>query len=65
MSSSHLFQDANSDKAKAFTDAAAGIDDVPFGITSHEEAFKEYEAAEDAVLMIRKVRTSAENRYKF
>jgi len=50
------FQDLESDAAKAFIEVASGIDDVPFGVTSNKDLFKEYDVEkDDAVVLFKKV----------
>ncbi|XP_045212696.2 protein disulfide-isomerase-like, partial [Mercenaria mercenaria] len=49
-----FFKDANSDGAKVFTEVAAGIDDIPFGIASDTDIFKEHEMDSDGVMLFKK-----------
>nr|UTK45861.1 protein disulfide isomerase [Crepidula fornicata] len=49
-----FFKDQKSEGAVAFTEAAAGIDDIPFGITSDESAFKEYKMDKDGIVLLKK-----------
>eukprot|EP00493_Phyllostaurus_siculus_P023305 UN23641 len=44
-----FFKDVASAGAKAYLEAAATIDDVPFGITSKDDIFKEYKMDKDGV----------------
>lgn len=50
-----FFKDQSSDSAKQFLAAAADIDDHPFGITSEDAVFKEYEAECGTVILFKKV----------
>lgn len=50
-----FWQDVESDGAKVFTEVAAGIDDIPFGVTSNSDVFKEYEMDGDGVMLFKKV----------
>lgn len=45
-----------SDSAKEYEKAAQGIDDIPFGITSNTDIFKEYEMESDGVALFKKVK---------
>lgn len=50
-----FFKDQDSKAAKAFKDAAAGIDDIPFGVTSNKDLYKEFEVdTEDGVVLFKK-----------
>jgi len=49
-----FFKKEDSDKAKAFLDVAATLDDTPFGITSDEAVYKEYKISSDGVLLLKK-----------
>ncbi|KAK6170122.1 hypothetical protein SNE40_018594 [Patella caerulea] len=49
-----FFKDQESDAAKAFKEAASNIDDIPFGITSDDAVFKEYEVDRDAIVLFKK-----------
>lgn len=48
-------QDDKSADAKAFEEAASGIDDIPFGVTSEADLFKEYEVESDGIVLFKKV----------
>lgn len=50
-----FFKDQSSDSAKQFLAAASDIDDHPFGITSDEAIFKEYEAECGSIILFKKV----------
>jgi len=49
-----FFKKDDSDKAKAFLDVAAQLDDTPFGITSEDAVYKEYKVSEDGVVLFKK-----------
>lgn len=49
------FQDAESDGAKIFKEVAAGIDELPFGITSNADLFTEHNMDADGVMLFKKV----------
>jgi len=49
-----FFKDVESAAAKAYLEAAATIDDVPFGITSKDDIFKEYKMDKDGVVLFKK-----------
>ncbi|EFA00647.1 protein disulfide-isomerase [Tribolium castaneum] len=49
-----FFKDQTTDKAKAFLAAAATIDDYPFGITSEDSVYKEYEAECGSIVLFKK-----------
>jgi protein disulfide-isomerase A1 len=51
-----LFQDTSSAAAKNFLAAANVIDDYPFGITSEDSVFSEYNVDGDAVVLFKKVK---------
>jgi protein disulfide-isomerase A1 len=48
------FKSKDSDDAKLYLEAAAGIDDVPFAITSDESAAKALELTKDGVVLLKK-----------
>ena len=56
MCNHNSFQDQESDDAKAFKAAAAGIDDIAFGITSNDEAFKDNNIDKDGIVLFKKVK---------
>uniref|UniRef100_A0A6M2DXS5 Protein disulfide-isomerase n=1 Tax=Xenopsylla cheopis TaxID=163159 RepID=A0A6M2DXS5_XENCH len=49
-----FFKDRESDEAKAFLAAANSVDDYPFGITSNEDVYKNYEAKCGSVILFKK-----------
>lgn len=49
-----FFKKEDSDKAKAFLEVAASLDDTPFAITSEDAVYKEYKVKEDGVLLLKK-----------
>lgn len=49
-----FFSDQASDAAKAFLTVAAGVDDIPFGITSEQAVFDEYEVKGDGIVVFKK-----------
>jgi len=49
-----FFKDQESAGAEAFKKAAAGIDDIPFGITSDADAFTENKVDKDGVVLFKK-----------
>jgi protein disulfide-isomerase A1 len=49
-----FFKDQASDGAKAFLEAAAGMDDVPFGITSNDAVFADNKVEGEAVVLFKK-----------
>jgi protein disulfide-isomerase A1 len=51
-----LFQDTSSAAAKNFLAAANAIDDHPFGITSEDSVFSEYNVDGEAVVLFKKVK---------
>ncbi|KAK2179796.1 hypothetical protein NP493_471g01061 [Ridgeia piscesae] len=60
-----FFKDLESDAAKAFIEVASGIDDVPFGVTSNKDLFKEYDVEkDDAVVLFKKFDELRNNLYK-
>ncbi|KAL4240459.1 Protein disulfide-isomerase [Mactra antiquata] len=58
-----FFKDAKSDDAKVFIDVAATIDEIPFGIVSDEDTFKEYEMEADGIMLFKKF-DEGKNRYE-
>lgn len=50
-----LFQDTSSSAAKNFLAAANTIDDHPFGITSTDAVFSEYNIDGETVVLFKKV----------
>lgn len=55
------FQDQNSESAQNYLNAARGIDDHPFGITSSEEVQAAYNVEGDKVVLFKKVSLWADN----
>lgn len=51
-----FFKDQTTDAAKAFLGVAAGIDDIPFGITAEDSVSTQYEAQPDSIILFKKVR---------
>ena len=49
------FQDEESAGAKAFLEAAATTDDIPFAMTSNDAVFSEYKVTQDTVVLFKKV----------
>jgi protein disulfide-isomerase A1 len=49
-----FFKKEDSDKAKAFLDVAATLDDTPFGIASDAAVFKEYKVSDDGAVLFKK-----------
>ncbi|RZC35834.1 protein disulfide-isomerase [Asbolus verrucosus] len=49
-----FFKDQTTDAAKAFLGAAASIDDHPFGITSDDKIFKEYDVQCGTIVLFKK-----------
>lgn len=54
-----FFKDQTTDLAKAFLEVAAGVDDIPFGISSDDGVFGEYDAKCGTIVLFKKV----SNRY--
>lgn len=50
-----FYKDKESDAAKAFTEAAQGIDDIEFGIVHDEALAKEHNVEGDNVVLFKKV----------
>jgi protein disulfide-isomerase A1 len=50
-----LFQDTSSSAAKNFLAAANAVDDYPFGITSTDAVFSEYNVNGETVALFKKV----------
>ncbi|KAH3869164.1 protein disulfide-isomerase-like [Dreissena polymorpha] len=48
------FKEADSDAAKVFNEVAASTDDIPFGITTNKDLFKEHEMESDGVMLFKK-----------
>ena len=51
-----FYKDKESDAAKAFIEAAQGIDDLEFGIVHDEAIAKEHKVEEDNVVLFKKVK---------
>lgn len=49
-----FFKDQTSDTAKTFLSVASGIDDIPFGITSDDSIFTEYDAKCGTIILFKK-----------
>ncbi|XP_067672300.1 protein disulfide-isomerase-like isoform X1 [Haliotis asinina] len=49
-----FFKDQESDAAKSFLEAASGIDDIPFGITSDDAVFKDNKVDKDSIILFKK-----------
>lgn len=49
-----FFKDKETDEAKAFLEAADGIEDVPFGITSEDDVFKAHEVEGNKIVLFKK-----------
>jgi protein disulfide-isomerase A1 len=49
-----FFKDQDSKDAKTFLEAAAALDDTPFGITSNDAVFKEYKVTKDEIVLLKK-----------
>lgn len=50
-----FFKDQTSEEAKAFLSTATAVDDHPFGITSEEAVYNEYEAKCGSIILFKKV----------
>lgn len=50
-----FFKDETTDLAKAFLDVAAGIDDIPFGISSDDSVIEKYETKDGSIVLFKKV----------
>lgn len=50
-----FFKDQSTDLAKAFLDVAAGIDDIPFGISSDDSVIEKYESKDESIVLFKKV----------
>lgn len=50
-----FFKDQSTEVAKAFLSVAAGIDDIPFGITAEDGVSTQYEAQPDSIILFKKV----------
>ena len=51
-----FYKDKESDAAKAFIEAAQGVDDLEFGIVHDEAIAKEHKVEEDKVVVFKKVK---------
>ncbi|KAJ8319298.1 hypothetical protein KUTeg_004389 [Tegillarca granosa] len=51
---SQIYRDLESKESKAFQEAASGIDDIPFGLTSSAEVFGEHKVESDGVVLFKK-----------
>ncbi|KAM8947357.1 LOW QUALITY PROTEIN: protein disulfide-isomerase [Pelodytes ibericus] len=49
-----FFKDTESDLAKVFLQAAESVDDIPFGLTSSDDAFSKYEIKKDTIVLFKK-----------
>lgn len=49
-----FFKDQSSTEAKAFLGVASGIDDIPFGITSEDALYTEYDAKCGSIILFKK-----------
>jgi len=59
-----FFKDQSTDAAKAFLEAAAGMDDIPFGITGTDAVFSEYEVTSEGVVLFKKFDEGRNNLYE-
>ena len=50
-----VFQDPASADAKTFLEVAAGVDDIPFGITDNDAVFSEHKVEKDTIVLFKKV----------
>ena len=60
-----LAQEQESDGAMAFKSAVADIDDVPIGITSSADIFREHNVDQDTVVLFKKVIRFGLGRFAF
>lgn len=51
-----FFKDQSTELAKAFLEIAASVDDIPFGISSDDSVFGEYETKCGSIILFKKVR---------
>ncbi|XP_029454924.1 protein disulfide-isomerase [Rhinatrema bivittatum] len=49
-----FFKDLGSGTAKMFLQAAEAVDDVPFGISSHDDVFSKYQLDKDTIILFKK-----------
>jgi len=59
-----FFKDSDSDAAKAFNEAAASTDDIPFLVTSSKDLFKEHEVESDNGIVLFKKFDEGKVRYE-
>jgi len=48
-----LFKNKESESAKIFLEVAAGLDDIPFGISDSDALFEEYKVTKDTIVLIK------------